>query len=404
MKKQDQFSEIDTNLAAKRLKELRRLIGHHDELYYNQADPEISDEEYDRLYRELEDLESAFPEHFDPTSPTQRVGGKPLDGFSQVQHEIPMLSIDDVFELSPESMKKKGVERPEQELIDFYQKLRKALGREEVEVTVEPKIDGVAVSLTYRDGQLVRAATRGDGTTGDDITQNICTIRSIPLRLHENQPGVLEVRGEVFISNEAFASMNAERDEQGLPSFANPRNAAAGTLKILDPKLVAKRPLAFLAHGLGAYDGARLVQESEFHDLLDRLGIPRNKPIIVASDMDSLLDAVAEINTLRHELGHGTDGAVIKLADRLEREKLGFTSRAPRWAAAYKFLPEQKETLLKDITIQVGRTGVLTPVAELEPVLISGSTVSRATLHNQDEIDRKKLHLGAMVLVEKAGE
>ena len=204
--------------------------------------------------------------------------------------------------------------------------------------------------------------------------------------------------------NEAFAAMNAERDEAGLPTFANPRNATAGTLKQLDPKIVAKRPLAFLAHGLGAYDGEPLETEHDFHALLDNLGIPRNQPVITATNLDEVLAAVAHINRHRHDLDYGTDGAVIKVLDRAEREKLGFTSRAPRWAAAYKFLPEQKETTLKNITIQVGRTGVLTPVAELAPVLISGSTVSRATLHNQDEIDRKHIHIGATVLVEKAGE
>jgi DNA ligase (NAD+) len=217
-------------------------------------------------------------------------------------------------------------------------------------------------------------------------------------------PSLLEVRGEIFMPNQAFAALNAERDEAGLPTFANPRNAAAGTLKQLDPKIVAKRPLAFLAHGLGAYDGPPLETEHEFHELLARLGIPQNQPILNATNLDEVLKAVARINHERHALDYGTDGAVIKVLDRAEREQLGFTSRAPRWAAAYKFLPEQKETTLNNIIIQVGRTGVLTPVAELTPVLISGSTVSRATLHNQDEIDRKDIRLGATVLVEKAGE
>jgi DNA ligase (NAD+) len=217
-------------------------------------------------------------------------------------------------------------------------------------------------------------------------------------------PTLLEIRGEIFMPNAAFAAMNAERDEEGLTTFANPRNATAGTLKQLDPKIVAKRPLAFLAHGLGAYEGEPLETEHDFHALLDTLGIPRNQPVITARNLDETLQAVAHINQHRHDLDYGTDGAVVKVLDRAEREQLGFTSRAPRWAAAYKFLPEQQETTLKDITIQVGRTGVLTPVAELEPVLISGSTVSRATLHNQDEIDRKEIHIGAKVLVEKAGE
>jgi DNA ligase (NAD+) len=424
MAEPDLFSFADSQSPETRIRELRRQIRHHDELYYNQATPEISDAEYDRLFRELEVLEKKHPEFHDPNSPTLRVGGTPLKEFKQIRHAVPMLSIDDVFELSAEAMEKAGASQPEQELIDFYQRLRKNLGREEITVTVEPKIDGVAVSLLYRNGKLAYAATRGDGTTGDDITQNVRTIRSIPLELrpidlqildpgnlppaiHESPstiPELLEVRGEIFMPNEAFATMNTERDEAGLPTFANPRNATAGTLKQLDPKIVAKRPLAFLAHGLGAYDGPPLETEHDFHGLLDRLGIPRNQPLFTAANLDEVLAVVEKINRHRHDLTYGTDGAVIKVLDRAEREKLGFTSRAPRWAAAYKFLPEQKETTLRDITIQVGRTGVLTPVAELEPVLISGSTVSRATLHNQDEIDRKQIHIGAKVLVEKAGE
>jgi DNA ligase (NAD+) len=391
--------------AEKRIIELRQQLEHHNQLYYTQAAPEISDAEYDKLYRELEDLEKKHPEFHDDNSPTLRVGGAPIEGFQQIRHAVPMLSIDDVFELSPDAMEKSGASRPEQELIEFYQRLRKNLGREEITVTVEPKIDGVAVSLFYRDGKLAYAATRGDGTTGDDITHNVRTIRSIPLELKQaDPPSTLEIRGEIFMPNEAFAAMNVERDEAGLPTFANPRNATAGTLKQLDPKVAAQRPLRFLAHGLGAYDGPELETEHDFHNLLDHFGIPRNQPLFTVENLDGLLDAVAQINHQRHQLDYGTDGAVIKVLSRAERTQLGFTSRAPRWAAAYKFLPEQKETTLENITIQVGRTGVLTPVAELTPVLISGSTVSRATLHNQDEIDRKQIHIGARVLVEKAGE
>ena len=393
-----------------RLKELRTQIRHHDELYYNQATPEISDAEYDKLYRELEDLEKKHPEFSDANSPTQRVGGQPIEGFQQIQHAVPMLSIDDVFELEEKKAEKTKSGKKEDELIRFYERLQKNLGRENVAVTVEPKIDGVAVSLLYRDGQLVYAATRGDGTRGDDITHNVRTIRSVPLSLNAPFPSIIEVRGEIFMPNEAFAAMNVERDEEGLPTFANPRNATAGTLKQLDPKIAAKRPLMFLAHGLGAYDGPALATEHDFHDLLDVLGIPRNHPLIDVTDPNNLLDSIERINVERHELDYGTDGAVVKVLDRAERLKLGFTSRAPRWAAAYKFLPEQKETMVKGITIQVGRTGVLTPVAELEPVLVSGTTVSRATLHNQDEISKKDVRfdprsgLGSRVLIEKAGE
>jgi DNA ligase (NAD+) len=387
-----------------RILELRKELERHNRLYYQDATPEISDADYDKLYRELEQLEAAHPDLASPDSPTRRVGGAPLESFQQVRHLVPMLSIDDVFEL-------KDAEVPEAELIDFYKRLQKNLGRENIAVTVEPKIDGVAVSLVYRDGKLDYAATRGDGTTGDDVTNNVRTIRTIPLTLSSTIhhlpstiPVLLEVRGEIFMPNEAFAAMNAERDEAGLPTFANPRNATAGTLKQLDPKIVATRPLAFLAHGLGAYEGPELPSEHDFHALLDDLGIPRNKPVIVAESLDELLEAVRRIDRDRHALGYGTDGAVVKVLARSEREQLGFTSRAPRWAAAYKFLPEQKETVLKDITVQVGRTGVLTPVAELEPVLVSGTTVARATLHNEEEIQRKDIRIGDTVVIEKAGE
>jgi DNA ligase (NAD+) len=642
----DLFSTPSAPGPRSRILELRTQLDHHNRLYYNKATPEISDAEYDRLFRELEELEKKHPEFHDPNSPTLRVGGAPIEGFQQIQHAVPMLSIDDVFELGAEAIEKSGATRPDQELIEFYQRLQKNLKRENIAVTIEPKIDGVAVSLLYRDGKLAYAATRGDGQTGDDVTHNVRTIRSIPLELkfqesaghtpavdleailpyitnhernHSGQisrgtpspspeeslgeklhaeltgsdgsnlqerirqeaksilewgvetgriidpdrifelvkewkelggqsehtvfyvkeldrvvkftippnfgaqgsraylrnitssnclfeddirfhgivqieagpifvvsqpyvhgveptikevndwftangyrssgynrwrddtngieiadahvgnliktedgelvpidlqvlsigsiplsspiadppstiPPLLEVRGEIFMPNEAFAALNTERDEAGLPTFANPRNSAAGTLKQLDPKIVAKRPLAFLAHGLGAYDGPPLETEHEFHDLLENLGIPQNLPILNASNLDELLAAVAKINRERHDLDYGTDGAVIKVLDRAERETLGFTSRAPRWAAAYKFLPEQKETTLNNILIQVGRTGVLTPVAELTPVLVSGSTVSRATLHNQDEITKKDIRLGATVLIEKAGE
>ena len=405
----------------KRVAELRQLIDHHNQLYYTQAEPEISDAEYDKLFRELEDLEKKHPELANPNSPTQRVGSKPLDGFSQITHPVPMLSIDDVFELTEQAVKNlsdKEVEKvgrrcSEHELITFYQRLQKNLGRENIAVTLEPKIDGVAVSLYYENGNLKYAATRGDGTTGDDVTRNVRTIRNIPLNLKEGLhsaaqqlqiPSILEIRGEIFMPNSAFAAMNEERDEAGLPTFANPRNATAGTIKQLDPKIVAQRPLAFLAHGLGAYDGEDLDSETDFHALLDHFSIPRNQPVRIAENLDELLAGIAFYRDHRHDIDHATDGVVVKVIDRSEREQLGFTSRAPRWAAAYKFLPEQQETTLKDISIQVGRTGVLTPVAELEPVLISGSTVSRATLHNQDEISKKGIYIGAKVLVEKAGE
>ncbi len=269
----DLFSFSPAPSPQDRMRELQTSLQRHDQLY-NQGNPEISDAEFDRLYRELETLEAKHPEFRDPNSITQRVGGAPIEGFQQIRHAVPMLSIDDVFELSAEGVEKAGATCPEQELIDFYRRLQKNLKRDDVPVTIEPKIDGVAVSLLYRDGKLAYAATRGDGQTGDDVTHNVRTIRSIPLELRVHHPSLLEVRGEIFMPNEAFAALNAERDEAGLPTFANPRNAAAGTLKQLDPKIVAKRPLAFLAHGLGAYDGPPLETEHEFHDLLESLSIP----------------------------------------------------------------------------------------------------------------------------------
>lgn len=385
-----------------RVSELTELLNYHNHLYYTEGSSEIHDSEYDKLFRELELLEKKHPKLASPNSPTQRVGSTPLDSFAKINHPLPMLSIDDVFEL-------KDSDIPEAELITFYQRLQKNLATQNIPVTLEPKIDGVAVSIYYKDSSLQYAATRGDGTTGDDVTQNVRTIRSIPISLAAVPDGIavptiLEIRGEIFMPNSAFAAMNEERDEAGLPVFANPRNATAGTLKQLDPKVVATRPLAFLAHGLGAYEGPPLESELDFHALLDSLGIPRNQPVRIAENLTELIEVIGYFKTHCHEIDHATDGVVVKVIDRATRDLLGTTSRAPRWAAAYKFLPEQQETTLERITIQVGRTGVLTPVAELTPVLISGSTVSRATLHNQDEITKKGIYIGAKVLVEKAGE
>ena len=376
-------------LFDNRIAELRAELNRHNQLYYQDAQPEVSDAEYDRLFRELEDLEKANPELHDPNSPTHRVGGSPLDSFEQRTHLLPMLSIDDLFS--------------EEEVAEFFKRLQKGLNLEEIALTVEPKIDGVACSLVYRNGSLDYALTRGDGNRGDDISQNVRTIRNIPLNL-KHAPPLLEVRGEIFMPSEGFAKLNTQREEAGLDTFANPRNATAGTLKSLDPKVVASRPLAFLAHGLGANEGSDMANEDDFRKLLDKFQIPRNSPIWYVRTLEETLTAIRELNDKRHNLGHGTDGAVIKLLNFEQREIVGFTSRAPRWASAFKYPPEQKETLLKDITIQVGRTGVLTPVAELEPVFVSGTTVSRATLHNQEEIERKDVRIRDTVIVEKAGE
>ncbi len=394
--------------------EMARLaaeIERHNRLYYVDAAPEISDREYDELFRRLEDIEAQYPLFADPDSPTKRVGGEPIDGFEQTRHPLPMLSIDDLFEISEEerdAIEKKTGQRPpkEKEILDFYKRLQKGLGTERVPVTIEPKIDGVAVSLVYRGGRLDYAATRGDGTTGDVITGNVRTIKSVPLTLPESAgaPDTLEIRGEIFMPNEAFVKMNEERDEAGLPTFANPRNSTAGTLKLLDPREVARRPLDFIAHGVGLVEGGEITSVTDFHALLDRLGIRKNTPLWRAETADEVLAAVRELDVRRHSLDYGTDGAVIKVIDRADQQRLGHTSRAPRWAAAYKYPPEQKETTLESITIQVGRTGKLTPVAELSPVLVSGTTVRRATLHNESFINEREIGIGDTVLIQKAGE
>ena len=381
-----------------RYAELCKIVRHNNELYYAQAQPEISDAEYDKLYREIEELEREHPEFITPESPTQRVGNDLSEGFRKVTHPSPMQSIDDIFEHKP------GEGETDAELVEFYQRLCNSLGQNAPRVTVEPKIDGCAATLLYRQGKLAYAATRGDGRTGDDITANVRTIKSVPFTLPADAPELLEVRGEIYMPSADFDQLNAERDADGLPAFANPRNATAGTIKLLDAAEVARRPLRFLAHGMGVYEGPTLATTRDFTDLLDRMGIPRNQPVICANSLEETRAAVQQVNELRRNLGYGTDGAVIKLDDIALRESLGSTARAPRWAAAFKYLPEQKETVLRGISIQVGRTGVLTPVAELEPVQLSGTTVSRATLHNQDEIERKDIRIGDTVLMEKSGE
>jgi DNA ligase (NAD+) len=375
-----------------RIADLRRQIAHHDRLYYEQAKPEISDREYDALYRELVDLERAHPELLTPDSPTQKVGGRPQGAFAQVRHLVPMQSLDNTYSA--------------EEIGDFVERLQRLLPGEEIPFTIEPKVDGVAICLLYEKGRLVRAATRGDGTTGDEVTRNIRTIGVIPTTLHGKAPDVLEVRGEVYLPKETFARINAERDERGLPTFANPRNAAAGTLKQLDPNIVAERKLSAVFYGYGAVEPASALPERmvEFFSQLKSWGLPVNPRHWLARDASGVMAAITELGVIRRDFPFETDGAVIK-ADRIEQHaRLGSTSKAPRWAIAYKYEPEQARTRLLNITVQVGRSGVLTPVAELEPVFVAGSTVSRATLHNEEEIARKDLRIGDWVLVEKAGD
>lgn len=393
-----EFAAAQVPSPQERHESLCAVIRRNNELYYAKATPELSDAEYDRLYRELEELEREHPELITPDSPTQKVGNDLSEGFRKVVHPAPMQSIDDIFEHKPEQGE------TDAELTEFYERLAKSLGTAAPKVVIEPKIDGCAVTLLYRSGRLEYAATRGDGHTGDDITANVRTIRSVPVVLPPGCPELLEVRGEIFMPSADFDRLNEERDADGLPVFANPRNATAGTIKLLDAAEVARRPLRFLAHGIGVYEGEPMKTMDDYEALLTRMGIPYNTPILRAEGTAAVRRAVADINEIRHTLGFGTDGAVIKLDDFESRRALGSTARAPRWAAAFKYLPEQRETVLKGITIQVGRTGVLTPVAELEPVRLSGTMVSRATLHNADEIERKDIRIGDTLLMEKSGE
>lgn len=376
--------------ASTRVRELREQIERHNHLYYEHAAPEISDREFDALLRELADLELAHPELASEDSPTRRVGGKPLEEFAPATHIVPMQSLDNTY--SPE------------ELREFVTRVRKLAEERALHFTVEPKVDGVAISLLYENGRLVRAATRGDGVTGDDVTQNVLTISNIPHRLHGEAPSQIEIRGEVYLPKAIFERLNAERDEEGLPPFANPRNAAAGSIKQLDPAITASRKLAAVFYGTGAWTGEQPATGREMFAKLQKWGFPISEKILEGSDEDSVNSAVQQMGDMRHDFAYETDGAVIKLDSLALRREFGSTAKAPRWAIAYKYEPERAETKLLDITIQVGRTGTLTPVAELQPVFVSGSTVSRATLHNEEEIQRKDIRIGDTVLIEKAGE
>ena len=377
--------------ASSRVLELRREIARHDRLYYEEAAPQITDREYDALLRELHDLEEAHPELRTPDSPTQRVAGKPLEGFRQVRHRLPMQSLDNTYSL--------------EEAGAFIARVEKLLPGIPLRWTIEPKVDGVALSLTYRDGLLEMAATRGDGTTGDDVTQNIRTIRTIPLKLEGKVRGLVEIRGEVYLPKKKFAALNEEREREGEAPFANPRNAAAGSLKLLDSSVVARRGLGAVFYGLGTVEGAEApATQVDLLRWLKKSGLPVVPKFWEAGSAAEIRDAIAALEKIRHDFAFETDGAVIKLDDFRRRDQAGATSKAPRWAMAYKYEAERARTQLNDITVQVGRTGVLTPVAELEPVQIAGSRVARATLHNEEEIARKDIRIGDWVFVEKAGE
>ena len=382
--------------AKARYAPLVQEIRRHDHAYYVLAQPTISDREYDRLYRELLDLENEHPELATSDSPSQRVGGEPLKAFKPVQHLQPMLSLDNTYS--------------EEELHDFVNRVQKLLPHQTLDWIVEPKVDGVAINLRYEQGLFTCGATRGDGTTGDDITANLKTIRSIPVRLRgagrNTFPALLEARGEVYLTKKGFEKLNSERKAAGEEMFANPRNAAAGSLKQLDPRLVAKRPLDIVVYGLGQVEGAR--EQPQRHDAmldwLKALGFKTPEQTWHCRSAAELAAAIAELDQVRRGFAYETDGAVIKLNSFAQREKAGFTSKAPRWAIAYKYAAVQAETKLKEVTVQVGRTGKLTPVAELEPVFLAGSTISRATLHNEDYIKQKDIRVGDTVKIEKAGE
>ena len=375
----------------KRAELLREEIEKHNRLYYVDAKPEISDREFDKLLRELQEIEQSHPELQDPNSPTQRVGGAAIDGFTTVRHRIPMLSIDNTY--SPAEVR------------EFHQRVVKALKGEKPAYLVELKIDGVAISLTYENGKLSVGATRGDGDSGDDVTHNLRTVTGVPLKLTcKNAPRLFEARGEVYMTRADFARLNENRMKEGLEAFANPRNSTAGSLKLLDPKQCAQRKLRLFAYALGAVDGLEVKSQSETLRVLESYGFPVNPHYKRVETIDEVIEWCESWKDKRNELPFDTDGMVIKVDDLAQREKLGITSKSPRWVVAYKFAAEQALTRLKDIELQVGKLGTLTPVAHLEPVKLAGTTVARASLHNEEFLHSKDIRVGDMVVVEKAGE
>tara|TARA_B100000989_G_scaffold205783_1_gene155856 strand:+ start:271 stop:2262 length:1992 start_codon:yes stop_codon:yes gene_type:complete len=369
---------------------LRKEIAEHDRLYYKDALPEIDDQAYDRLKVELAELETAMPEFSSDTSPTQSVGDDRLDAFESYRHRKPMLSLDNTYNTD--------------ELIDFGQRLFKRFPRKSLTYLVEPKIDGVAVSLTYEYGKLIRAVSRGNGVEGDDITPNVRGIRGLPESI-ANAPETLEVRGEIYMRHSEFERINSEREAQGQALYANPRNLAAGTIKLLDAAEARNRQLDIVLYGIGACEPRNyFTAQSEIQENLKNWHFPVLEKYWLANGIEDAWKCIEELDRIRPKFTYPTDGAVVKLDDFMLQEEAGYTSKAPRWAIAYKFEAEREETLLKEISLQIGRTGVVTPVAILEPVQLAGTTVSRATLHNEDEIQRKDIRAGDTVLVQKAGE
>ena len=386
---------METESASKRIEELRALINYHNRRYYQLDDPEISDVEYDRLMKELIDLEQRFPDIDVSDSPTQRVGVAPLEKFSTISHLTPMLSLANAFS--------------EQDILDFAERIKRFLGiHENIAFVIEPKLDGTAVNLIYDNGGFAVGATRGDGEKGEDITQNLKTIHTIPLQMKKSKnhpiPERIEIRGEVYIEIDAFKKLNKRRLQEGEQPFANPRNAAAGSLRQLDSRITAKRPLDIFCYGIGIDTGKSFKSHWEVLQTLSGWGFKVNPHIAQASNINECIQYYHHINDIRRELPYEIDGIVIKADDLAIQEHLGAVSRSPRWAIACKFAATQETTVIEKIDVQVGRTGVLTPVAILKPVQIGGVTVRRATLHNQDEIDKKDIRIGDTVIIQRAGD
>jgi len=377
--------------VRREVERLREEIETHDYRYYVLNAPVISDAEYDRLVRRLQEIERQYPELVTPDSPTRRVGGEPADGFAEVRHIVPLLSLQNAFE--------------RREVEEFDARVRRLLGAEgPVRYVVEHKIDGLSVALVYEDGRLSTGATRGDGQVGEDVTRNLMTVRSIPLRLREHVRGRLEVRGEVFMPVKAFERLNEAREEAGEPPFANPRNAAAGSVRQLDPKVTAERSLDSFIYAVASPETLGLRAHSEALEALARLGFKVNPNYVVCEGVDEALSFCEEWERRRHELEYEIDGMVLKVDSLEQQERLGSTTRSPRWALAYKFAPEEAVTRVRDVIVQVGRTGALTPLALLDPVKVAGSVVSRVTLHNEDVAREKDVRIGDRVVIHKAGD
>lgn len=380
---------MDQNHAQNRIEELRNIINQHNYFYYVKDDPKVTDQEYDQLMRELIQLEKEFPAWITPDSPSQRVGGQPLPFFEKVEHRIPMLSLGNCFSA--------------EDLRDFDRRVKQNVTSDQpVRYVCELKIDGLAISLRYEQGIFVQGATRGDGTVGEDITQNLKTIRSMPLRLHE--PMTIEVRGEAYLPRKAFDKLNKAKEERGEPLFANPRNVAAGSLRQLDPKLAAERELDLFIYGIGLMEEGNIQSHSEGLDKLEELGFKVNQERRVFESIDEVIQFVEGWTDKRSQLPYDIDGMVIKVDHYAHQQELGFTAKSPRWATAYKFPAEEVVTILESIEVSVGRTGAVTPTAILKPVGLAGTTVKRASLHNEDIIREKGLMLGDHVIIKKAGD